>query len=1078
MLKIADQMGLPTLMMICRTCGRENPEGFRFCGSCGTSLSETSDELVRKIVSVVFCDIAGSTDLGEGRDPESIRLAMDRYFAEMRAIVERHGGIVEKFVGDAVMAAFGIPVMHEDDALRAARAVLEMQRGLETLNDELEAAWGIRLQARIGVNTGHVVAGDPAERHTFATGDTVNTAARLEQSAPSGHVLLGETTYRLIRGSARAEPVEPLQLKGKAERVRAYRLVEVVDSPGSRVRPRELRLVGRDEELQVLHSAFDEVRAEGSIRLVTVVGAAGEGKSRLLEQFATGIRSDATIVRGRCLSYGQGVTFWPIVEIIRAVAGIASDDDADSARGKIAALVSSDEQADLIVAAVSSAIDLGQAQTPMEQVFWAVRRTLEEACRSGPVIVLLDDLQWAEPSLFDLLDHVLDFALAPILLVCMARPDLWDTRPSWGGSPNGSVVTLSPLPDEAGEQILAQVLDGAAIDPHLRDHVLRISGGNPLFVEELVGSLIESGRIVLAGGTWTAEGELSDVDMPTSIEALLGARLERLPARERSVLERASIVGQVFYESAVGAMFGDASGAEIAQHLESLEARALIWPSDEVLPRERAFRFRHLLFRDAAYAMIGKALRAKLHVVFAAWLERMEQAWLPATDELAGYHLEQAVHLRAQLGPMSEEDHRTARRAAELLASGAERALTRSDVAAAAGLLSRATSLVDHDDPWRLALLPKLGRALAESGRLEEAIATLTEAVQLARANGDVMIEAMASLALSVAEAGTPTQEWTERAMHRADVAFDVLAREGNEHGLAQAHEVVALSAALKGNVKEARNRLELAAISAERAGDMAEAARYRSAVTGAAYLGPDHAERAVPACEAILPTLAGFRAAEGNALANLGALYGLLGDIERARALIIGGTSSLLELGIVAGQVGAYALRAARLATVETLVGDLEMAERELHAARGQLVETHERFALTTVDAYLAGVLCDLGRVDEAEEAAVSARDGCPPGDEMGQAGWRVALARVLARRGDPEDACDLAREAVAIMSRTEYLLEHAATVAALAEVLSLGGRAQEATVAATDALKMYRRKGVVAHARPMANLMRLMSP
>src|SRR5581483_10184370 len=392
-------------MQVCPGCGEENPDKFRLCGFCGTPLAPAlPPQEVRKTVTIVFSDLKGSTNLGEALDSESLREVMSRYFDEMRAELERHGGTIEKFIGDAVMAVFGLPTLHEDDALRAVRAAAGMKRALERLNGELERVWGVRLTNRTGVNTGEVVAGDPSAGQRLVTGDAVNVAARLEQAAPANEVLLGELTYRLVKDAVEVEAVEPLELKGKAERVPAYRLLSVREQGEGWTRRRDAPMVGREQELDTLLASFDAAVAERACRLATVVGDAGVGKSRLNEEFLASIGERARVLSGRCLSYGEGITFWPLVEVVRQAASIEEEDTPGVARAKLVSLAG--PEGDDVVERVASAIGLSPETFPIEELFWGARKLLESLAREQPLVVLFDDIHWAEPTFLDLVEHL------------------------------------------------------------------------------------------------------------------------------------------------------------------------------------------------------------------------------------------------------------------------------------------------------------------------------------------------------------------------------------------------------------------------------------------------------------------------------------------------------------------------------------------------------------------------------------------------------------------------------------------------------------------------------------------------
>ena len=435
-------------MQICPNCGEENPDRFRLCGFCGTALApEAPVEEVRRTVSIVFSDLKGSTALGERLDSEHLREVLNLYFNEMRLVLERHGGRVEKYIGDAIMAVFGLPRLHEDDAVRAVRAAFEMKQRLVEVNEMLHERFGVRLENRTGVNTGEVVAGDVSSGQRLVTGDTVNTAARLEQNAPAMEILIGESTYRLVRDAVTVEQVEPLPLKGKAELVPAYLLLGVSAQDDGYSRRLDLPIVGREAELAALDEAFRAAAEENRCQIVTIFGPAGVGKSRLLKEFLDRVGSDATTLKGRCLSYGEGVTYWPIGEVVRAAAGIGADDGLEAARVKLAAMLPGHED---VTQRVGAAIGLIEEAFSAEETFWAIRRALEISASRRPLVVLVDDIHWAERTLLDLLRFVVDECHAPVLLLCSSRRELLEEHPEWGGS-HGRFSTLTLEPLEAAE---------------------------------------------------------------------------------------------------------------------------------------------------------------------------------------------------------------------------------------------------------------------------------------------------------------------------------------------------------------------------------------------------------------------------------------------------------------------------------------------------------------------------------------------------------------------------------------------------------------------------------------------------
>ncbi len=530
--------------------------------SCAAPLGEAPEGVpreVRKTVTVVFADVTGSTALGERLDPESMRQIMTRYFEEMRTALERHGGTVEKFIGDAVMAVFGIPVVHEDDALRAVRAAFDMRRALAALNADLERDWGVDLAARIGVNTGEVVAGDPAAGQTLVTGDAVNVAARLEQAASADEILLGEATHRLVRDAAFVEAVDPITMKGKAERVPAFRLLDVNPEAAGVERRFDSPMVGRDGQLSRLSQTFRAAVEDRACQLFTVLGAAGVGKSRLIQEFLAGLPPDTVVLRGRCLSYGEGITFWPVAEVLREAAGTRDDDPPEEQRARIGALVEGLTEADTITDRLAELIGVGQSSAAPEETFWAVRKLFEHMARRGPLVIVFDDIHWAEPTLLDLIESLADWMKeAPVLLVCPARPELLDRRPGWGGGKfNATSFLLEPLPDQDCALLIDNLLGAAAIPEAARLRILEAAEGTPLFVEEMLSMLIDDGLLRREDGHWEPAGDLSKVRVPPTIQALLAARLDQLGQEERAVVECGSVEGKVFHRGALAVLAPD-----------------------------------------------------------------------------------------------------------------------------------------------------------------------------------------------------------------------------------------------------------------------------------------------------------------------------------------------------------------------------------------------------------------------------------------------------------------------------------------------------------------------------------------
>lgn len=714
-------------MLTCPSCGRANPAEASFCMGCGRPLGATATaHETRKTVTALFCDLVGSTSLGEQHDPEVLRPLLDRYFAAMREAVERHGGRVEKFIGDAVSAVFGLPVAHEDDALRAVRAGVEMQERLASLN----AGSPIPLSARIGITTGEVLvpgAGAPP------IGDAMNTASRLQSSAEPGSVLIGEPTWRLVRDAVVAEPVEPLVLKGKAEPVPAYRVVGVASLSPMRTRRLDAPMVGRRREASLLEDAFERSASDRSCVLFTVLGSAGAGKSRLVEEFlGAHADGDAEILRGRCLAYGEGITWYPVTEALRGALGFEDFADAETVQAAIHAAVGEDEEAGAIEATLLR-LFTGGVGGSAQATFWALRRFLEARGREHPVVLVLDDIHWSEPTFLDFVEHVADRSRdAAILLLCMARPDLLDVRPAWGGGKtNAGTISLAPLTDAECAQLIAGLLGSAALPDAARDRITGVAEGNPLFVEEMLRMLVDDGRLVRSADAWFGVDDLTDVAVPPTISALLSARLDRLSDGERAVVGAAAVEGKGFHRGAVAALLPEGSRAELAVHLRSLVRRELITPERSSLPGEDAYRFGHQLIRDTAYDAIPKAGRATLHAAFADWLEGVAGERVVEREEIVGHHLAQAHAYRVELGLPEEEELRL--RAAANLGSAGTRALGEGDAPAALRLLRSAAGLA-RGDRMELQILVRLLEALVDTDGLDQSrsvAARLTEAAAL-----------------------------------------------------------------------------------------------------------------------------------------------------------------------------------------------------------------------------------------------------------------------------------------------------------------------------------------------------------
>jgi class 3 adenylate cyclase/tetratricopeptide (TPR) repeat protein len=963
----------------------------------------------RKTVTVLFADVAGSTALGEALDPEAVRRVMERFFAEARSAIEHHGGTVEKFAGDAVMAVFGVPVVHEDDALRAVRAASEMRERLAALNAELGRERGVTLALRTGVNTGEVVAGDPSSGESYATGDAVNVAARLEQAATPGDILLGEATYRLVRDDVQAEAVAPLDLKGKAALVAAYRLELVEGAPGVPGRF-ETPFIGRREELDQLRNTFERVVAERVPLLVTVLGPAGIGKSRLVAELSTTVHERARVLAGRCLSYGEGITFWPLQEILRSVPERPADlPDPEQARST-------------------------------EEIFWAYRKLFERLAAERPLVLILEDIHWAESTLLELLEHVVEWTRdVPLLLLCIARPDLLEERPSWPGER----FELEPLGEGDVAALLSALTDGLAGDERTR--IAAAADGNPLFAEQMAAL--------------TLEDDGGEAEVPVTIQALLGARIDRLDADERALFECATVVGKEFWRGALLEL--SSPGTEVSAILQRLVRRRLITPERSSFPGEDAFHFAHVLVRDAGYAGIPKGRRADLHEHFADWLERSASPH----GEIVGYHLEQAYGYLGELGPLDDHGRELGVRAAARLSSAGERAFARGDVPAAANMLRRAVGMLPDDDPTRLALLPALGEAMMGIGEFAWAETFLDEAIGTAEAVGEGGLATSARLLrLRVRSHSVDPEDWTGQVVAEADRSLPLLEAAGDDVELARALRMLAWAHGTACRYGEAAAAAQRAMEHASLGEDRRQLQHAASQYAIAALHGPTPVPEAIERCETIVGEAVEDRRTQGLVMSELSLLRAMRGEFGAARDLYTRARLMLADLGrsIVAASTSLESCR------VEMLAGDPAAAERELRRDFAELSEMGERYFLSTVAAELSLTLSAQGREDEAEVFGRTAKELAAEDDVATQALWRLGQAKVLARRGEYEPAIELATEAVERMRATDAFVMKGDALVDLAEVLHGAGRADEARKALEEAMDLFERKGnVVAAAK-----------
>ena len=1026
-------------MRVCPNCGEENPEKFRLCGYCGAKLvPDEAPQAARKLVTIVFCDLAGSTSMGETLDSESVRALMTRYFEEMRSVLENHGGVVEKYIGDAVMAVFGVPVVREDDAIRAVAAADGMRAALEGLNDELEDFWGVRLTSRIGVNTGEVVSGDPTEGEHLVVGDAVNVAARLEQAAGGMEILIGPLTYRLAREAVEVEPVEPLELKGKAEPVPAYRLLGLAQADEAAQRS-AVPLVGRERELRLLLREHMLAAAEGHCRLATVLGDAGVGKSRLLAALNDSL-AGCLLLRGRCLAYGRGITFWPLREAVRQAAAISDDDSSQAALEKLGQLVGPEARDAGAVERVASAIGLSGAQFPVHEVFWGARKLIEAIAARGPLVLAFEDVHWAEATFLEFVDHLAQKAKGPVLLVCLARPEFLEFRQDWGEQTDGVRIALEPLGEAEVGRVIEELLGQAQVDEEVRARIATASEGNPLFVEQLLEMMVEEGLLRRSGEVWVAAGDLSTVSMPPTIHALLAARLESLSTEEREVIQAASVVGQQFVQDALEELVAERVRERVPELIEALMQKRLVRLEQADFALERRYRFGHILIRDATYRGLLKTSRAVLHERFVGWADRVNQDRDRAIEyeEILGYHLEQAYMCLSELGPLDEHGRQLGVQAAARLSSAGQRAFARGDMPAAANLLRRAVALPPVDSRDRLRRLPDLAEAMFAIGEFAWAETYLDEAIEMAVTDGEAGLGASARLLrLRVRSHTGEAADWTGRMVAEADRGLPLLEAAGDHVELARALRMLAWAHGTACQYGRTAAAAELAMEHAALGGDERQRRHAASQYAIAALYGPTPVSEAIEHCESIVAEAAEDRRTQGLVMSLLSGLRAMQGDFATARDLYTRARLMLEEFGrsVVAASTSQQSCR------VELLAGDPAAAERELRRDFEVLEEMGERYFLSTAAGELARAVYAQGRYAEAEEISRLAEELSGDDDLTSQALWRSVRAKALARRSLEVDAEELGREAVALLKGTDALILQADALEDLAEVLALVG-------------------------------------
>ncbi len=1005
-------------MLTCPSCGKENPDGFAFCGYCTAPLAErpTPGLEERKIVTVLFCDLVGFTAASEQQDPEDVQARIRPYHARLRQEIERYGGTVEKFIGDAVMAAFGAPVAHEDDAERAVRAGLRVVEAIEELN---QADHDLDLQVRVGINTGEavVVLGARAEHgEGFVSGDVVNTAARIQGAGPVSGVTVGEQTYRATSRDFDYEPLEPVSVKGKEEplslwRAKAVRARFRTDTSREYTTP----LVGRELEKPLLIGTFERAAQQRSVQLVTVVGEPGVGKSRLAAELWAYVDAKPGIIRwrqGRCLPYGEGITFWALGEIVKAEAGILESDSAEVAAAKLDAAVSPEEPERQWLLQRLAPLVGAEAASPAErqELFTAWRRFLEGLAVSRPSVLVFEDLHWADEALLAFLEYLAEWSQGvPLLVLCTARPELYERRPGWGaGQRNAHTINLSPLSDQETAELVSHLITATGLSHELERAILERAGGNPLFAEEFVRLLADRGL------------DPDQAVLPDSVQALIAARLDTLSPERKSLLQDAAVLGKVFWAGALAEMGGRDKG-EVELGLHELARKELLRPSlASSMAGEREYSFSHLLVRDVAYGQIPRAERARRHRAAAVWIEHKAGERVEDLAEVLAHHYIQALELAEAAGD-PEQAQELAAPARRFLALAGERALGL-DTAQAEARLGRALELMPSEDPERANLLVRWADAAFQAGRPREAAEALEHALASLRAGGKTEAAARALQLRS-----TVAQRLGEgRQIALAAEAVDLLERKAHGPALVAAHAQLANVQMVAGFYAQAIDAADRARVLAETLGlpEPARALGYRGYAR--VYLGdPDGIAEMERALLLLVERGAGRDAAVlQNNLAI--ARFPLQGP---ARSL------SVLEKGIVFCEQRGLAESTAQLeANCPVLLAELGRPEEALERA-GRLAAIAE----ASGDMHS---LIELRAGELGNRVARGARPGRAEVDWLIEAARTIGAADIMAfalisaadalARETPERACALLAELerAAGTQETPYYARHLAAM------------------------------------------------
>ncbi|MFN2525297.1 MAG: AAA family ATPase [Actinomycetota bacterium] len=1043
----------------CAQCGRIAGLDDRFCSGCGVALAPPRSGDVRKPLSALFCELITISEGTGAPDPEVEGRLLVRARAELQRVFESHGAIIEPGPPHEVTGIWGLPQAHEDDAMRALRAAAQARAHVSELASTWQQELGAKLRPSFAVVTGETVI-PRAGSAPAGTGKALLFARGLMQAAPPEEILLDAETHRLVQNRVEAETLSP----GR------FRLNRLIEAPRTAPHLGQAPLVNRRRELELLAGVLDRAVADRQWHLFTLIGPAGSGKSRLAKELLAARGSGVEVLRGRCLSYGAGATFHPIGEAVKQMAGIRGDQNAAATVRRLADLTATRHGpgAASVAERVAQLIGLAPGEGPLEEAFWALRQLLAQVADERPVVLVIDDLQWAEPTLLDLLEYLTDgFTAAPVMLLCLARPEFLELRPAWGGGrANTWSASLGPL-DQADSELLIESLIGRnSLPGAAQTRILEGAGGNPLFIEETLEMLIDDGLLESEDGRWVASSDLSRLQIPPAIHAVLAARLDHLPGEQRAVLECASVVGKVFHRDAVAALLPPGF-RDLDAILQDLLRKGLIATGTLNIDPPGTFRFIQSLLRDATYAGIVRTERAQLHEGHAAWLEKSLTEESRESDEAIAYHLQQAYRYRREESPETEL-RELADRAGRWLAAAGRKAFDAWDMAGAAALLDRALDFFSAEDPARLKLLPDLAYACKQLGEVDRAEMLLEEGLARAERLGEEKAGLHSGLLLLELELESRGLQTDLAEKQLSDLAARA-ERAGDDLAISRAWYVRSFVHWIQLHEEEHARCLERSLGYARRAGSRHDEVRILGELAPSPW-GPTPVSRGIQSCHQVLEQTAGSTRVRATTLCRLAGFEALRGDFDSARPHLQEAWAIFEELGLtsliarMACEYGGF---------IEFLAGRFDEAVAYFRQGCDSLRQQGQMGYMATLAAELARALFAQGKHAEAERFLSETRAAAAPDDVDALQLAQSTEARLLAARGEFEEAERVAREAFDSIKKSDFVLLHANALLNLAQVLAAAGRGEEAQQAAEDAARHYELKEsayLAAQARELA--------